>query len=87
MLSQQVDTQSASRNLDRLHSIIKHYRDAFPDNFKKSGMEVCIKCNGSGLPIKANSESELTFWQPGTYCESCCGLGVEGVVRIYDEYI
>ena len=82
-----VDTQKASINRDNLHAIIKHFRDAFPDNFKLSGMKVCLKCEGSGIPVQRSQNTDLTFWQPGNYCDICKGYGVTGIKRIYDEYI
>ena len=88
MTGRWVNTQSAAFNLDRLHSIIKNFRDAFPDNFKNSGMEICKQCDGSGIPVQRSEEYiDLTFWVPGHYCEKCNGLGVTGIKRIYDEYI
>jgi len=85
-MSFMVNTQTAAINLDRLHAIIKNFREAFPDNFKNTGIEICVKCDGSGLPVQ-RTENDITFWQPGHYCESCGGLGVKGIKRIYDEYI
>ena len=82
-----VNTQSAAMNRDRIYSIIKHFRDAFPDNFKKSGMKLCVYCEGSGIPVQKTENMDITFWQPGHYCDKCGGFGVTGIKRLYDEYI
>jgi len=85
-MSHFIDTQSVSVNINHLHSIIKNFRDAFPDNFEKSGLVICEKCGGSGIPVKPNQES-ITFWQYNDFCSECGGFGVKGIKRIYDEYL
>ena len=82
-----VDTQAPSINKDHLHAIIKHFREAFPDNFDKCGMKVCKKCDGSGIPVERLEDSEITYWSPGNYCTKCNGYGVTGIYRIYEEYV
>ena len=59
----------------------------FPDNFKESGMQICGQCDGEGIPVQRSEQTDLTFWQPGNYCDKCKGLGVVGIKRIYDEYV
>ena len=86
MNSHWVDTQAPSLNRDSLYAIIKHFRDAFPDNFEQCGMKICKKCDGAGIPVQRN-DHDLTFWQPGNYCKKCRGYGVTGIKRIYDEYV
>jgi len=87
MINHWVDTQTASINRDHLHAIIKHFREAFPDNFEQCGMKICKQCDGSGIPVQRGEHTDLTFWQPGNYCEKCRGYGVTGITRIYDEYV
>jgi len=83
-----IDSQSAAMNRDHLHGIIKRFREAFPDQFAKTDLEICSTCEGSGLPTKPHSEeNNVTFWQPGTYCVGCSGYGVKGINKIYDDYI
>jgi len=38
------------------------------------------------LPVK-RTDNDITFWQPGNYCDVCGGLGVTNIVMIYDEYL
>jgi len=87
MMGHWVNTQSAALNRDHLHAIIKHFRDVFPDNFAKCGMKLCKTCEGTGIPVQRGEHIDLTFWQPGHYCDKCNGFGVTGIKRIYDEYI
>jgi len=80
--------QCPSVNRNAIHSIIKKFRDAFPNNFDKCGLEICPKCEGTGLPIKPNKNgNDITFWDLDTYCENCKGYGVTNIDRIYDEYL
>jgi len=79
------NTQTAVMNRDHLHGIIKRFREAFPDQFSKTDLKICLKCEGSGLPIKP--KSDITFWQPGTYCTECSGFGVTGINKLYDDYL
>jgi len=72
---------------DRLQVIIKNFQEAFPDLFEKTELKICKKCNGAGIPIKKGSSDEITFWNPGTYCDECGGIGYLGIKRIYDKYI
>jgi hypothetical protein len=76
--------ENISLQRDKLHSILKLFQDAFPDNWAKTGIKECTKCEGTGIPVK---KGELTPWQPGTYCERCWGLGYEGIVRVYSKYL
>lgn len=87
MINHYADTQTTSINRDMLHAIIKHFKEAFPDNFKKCGMKICTKCDGSGIPVQKSKHTDITFWQPGNYCDKCKGFGVIGIKRIYDEYM
>jgi len=85
-MSYWIDSQSVSSNRDKIFSIIENFRRAFPDQFQKTGLKICPKCEGSGLPAKKSS-NDITFWQPGNYCDKCYGFGVLGLNKIYDEYI
>jgi len=85
-MSYWIDSQSVSSTRDKLFSIIENFRRAFPDQFKKTDLKICPKCEGSGLPAK-KSNQEITFWRPGNYCDQCFGFGVLGLNRIYDEYL
>lgn len=80
------NTQCPSVNMDALHAIIKNFRTAFPDNFKKCGLQICSKCEGSGASVKENQKG-VTFWNDGDYCSLCNGFGVLGITKIYDEYL
>jgi len=80
------DLQCPSINRDSIYSVIKKFRDAFPDNFKRCGLNICPSCDGSGIPVNPNSH-EITFWQPDQYCQECKGFGVIGITRIYNEYL
>ncbi len=73
-----VNTQAAAMNRDNLHGIIKRFREAFPDQFAKTDLKLCLKCEGSGLPVK-KTDSNITYWSPGTYCSECSGFGVTGI--------
>jgi len=80
MITHYSDSSIVTANIDHIHSIIKRFRDAFPDNFELSGLSVCPSCNGSGTP---NPDT----WRPGEYCDDCKGFGVKGIKRIYNEYL
>lgn len=80
------DPSAPSYNRDHLHAIIKRFREAFPVNFDKCGLEECSHCDGSGVPNHKRG-NELTYWVPGNYCSHCSGFGVIGITRIYDEYL
>lgn len=77
---------SVSSIRDRLHSIIKNFKEAFPDNFDECGLIICDKCNGTGIPVQGQAPG-VTYWQPGTYCSKCSGIGFNGYGRIYNEYL
>ncbi len=85
-MSHYIDTQTVSVNRNYLYSIIKNFRVAFPKNFDKSGLTICKKCEGSGLPIKPNQQS-ISFWQSDEYCSECGGFGVKGIEKIYNKYL
>lgn len=72
---------------DRLQAIIKNFQEALPDLFEKTELKICEKCNGAGIPVRKGNVDELTFWEPGSYCKECGGIGYLGVKRIYDKYI
>lgn len=80
-------SQDAKDLRDRLHVIVKNFREAFPDNFENSGLKICPNCQGTGLPVKKGENSDITFWEPGTYCDSCSGIGFLGAERIYNKYL
>lgn len=71
---------------DQLHSIIKNFKIAFPDNFDMCGLTICSKCNGTGIPVQGQAPG-ITHWQPGTYCSKCHGIGFHGIGRVYDKYL
>lgn len=72
---------------DRLFSILKNFKEAFPDNFEKSGLTPCKVCEGTGLSVNYSADKELTNWAPGNYCEFCGGLGFIGFGMVYDKYL
>jgi len=78
--------ESMAMNRNKLYTIIKQFRDAFPANFEESGLKVCKYCEGSGIPVKPNQDG-VTFWNPGTFCDKCNGFGVTGIKQIYNEFI
>ena len=81
------DPTAPSYNRDHLHAIIKRFKEAFPVNFNKCGLEECSRCGGSGVPVNPERPNEITYWVPGTYCVDCNGFGVIGITRIFDEYL
>lgn len=80
-------SNAPAANKDSLYTIIKNFRNAFPDAFEKCNLKICSVCEGSGIVVESNESSEITLWQPGHYCPKCKGFGVMGINRIYDEYL
>jgi hypothetical protein len=72
---------------DKIHTILTNFAFYFPEEFEKTSIKVCEKCDGSGLPCKKLAErGAITFWQPGTICDKCGGFGYK-FSEINGQYI
>lgn len=80
------DVPNASMR-DKIHSIIKNFENALPEQFEETSIAKCEKCNGSGLKVFRGSDQTISVWQPGDYCKSCRGFGYTGFDRVYNSYI
>jgi len=58
---------------NKIHSILTNFSAYFQEEFEKTDIKKCEKCNGSGLPCKPGKE--ITYWSPGTICDNCGGFG------------
>lgn len=70
---------------DKIHTILTNFKFYFPDDFEKTSIKLCDKCEGSGLPCKPGKD--ITYWQPGTICEKCGGFGYKFTEMLNGQYV
>ena len=57
---------------NKIFQIIKNFETLFPDEFRRSGINKCGHCSGSGFEDKHQM----------TNCSYCGGMGYKGFERI-----
>lgn len=66
---------------NRIHLVIKEFETMFPDQFEKTDIKKCDKCQGGFKRIEAGYEVKSNI------CEKCKGLGYYGFDTIYTEIV
>jgi len=66
---------------NQLHRIIKTFMELFPEEFEKTSIKKCDKCQGGFLNITVGYEVESNL------CKTCRGVGFYGFDNIYGQKV
>jgi hypothetical protein len=63
-----------------LHTAIKTFRHYFPEEFGKTNIVPCIRCNGLGI-------TDVHDMHPSSLCDECRGVGFMGYEHLEQGYV
>ena len=66
---------------NKIHSIIKNFEHMFPDQFEKTDIKKCDKCQGGFRDITVGYEVESNI------CKNCRGLGYYDFDMMYTDIV
>jgi hypothetical protein len=66
---------------NKIHTVIKNFEHMFPDQFEKTDIKKCDKCQGGFRNITIGFEVESNV------CEKCRGLAYYGFDKMYTEIV
>lgn len=66
---------------NKIHTVIKNFEHMFPDQFEKTDIKKCDKCQGGFINITVGYEVESNI------CKQCRGLAYYGFDLIYTDIV
>jgi hypothetical protein len=72
---------STKMRSDKIHSVIKNFENMFPDQFEKTDIKKCDKCQGGLVHIEIGYELKENI------CSNCRGLAYYGFDLIYTNIV
>lgn len=66
---------------NKIFTIIRNFEHMFPDQFEKTDIKKCDKCQGGFRNITVGYEVESNI------CDNCRGLGYYGFDRMYTDIV
>ena len=67
------------QNANKIHGVIKHFEEIFPEELAKTNIKKCGHCNATGLQTKHQTDAKF-------FCFNCGGTGYVGYEKVKKAY-
>ena len=70
---------------DKIHLHIKEALEEDAEFLRKTGVEVCPSCKGTGLSSYSRLNGTTSYcWEPGSYCGDCGSIGFIKLDKLFN---